>query len=428
MSICGKPTYTLVDSGSTHSFVSMVFAETLNRPMETLSYILCVASPTGGSMSCSTVFAACELFLGNVVLYVDVIPLDLRHFDVVLGMDWLAKYYATIDCTLKRVIFRPPRQNVFYFKEKGVVLPPYLISAIKVRKLMNKGCQGYLCSITTEPTMDIILDNIPVVRDFPNVFPNELPGQLVDREIEFTIDMIPGTQPIFKTPYRMSTIEMKKLKVQLQELLDEGFFRPSTSPWGAPILFVKKKDGILRLCIDYRELNKNGKVIAYASRQLRPYEKNHPTHDLELTTVFHYHSGKANTVAEALSRKNVGNLACLLTDQKELPLEFEKLKIEVVSFEQDSLIASMSVQPAIIEEIQQKQMIDELLKKICDELDTNPKPGFTIKNSMLKFQGRLYIPNYANLKRKILEETHNSMFAMHPRNTKMYQDLKLVYW
>ncbi|XP_028065219.1 uncharacterized protein LOC114268287 [Camellia sinensis] len=90
--ICGKPAYTLIDSGSAHSFVSMIFAETLNRPMETLSYTLCVASPTEESMLCSTVFAACELFLEHVVLYTDLIPLDMRHFDVVLDMDWLAKY------------------------------------------------------------------------------------------------------------------------------------------------------------------------------------------------------------------------------------------------------------------------------------------------------------------------------------------------
>ena len=81
---------------------------------------------------------------------------------------------------------------------------------MKVRKLINKGCQRYLCSPITEPTIDITLDNIPVVRDFPDVFPDELLGQLVDREIEFTIDIISGTQPISKSSYRMSTIEMKE--------------------------------------------------------------------------------------------------------------------------------------------------------------------------------------------------------------------------
>ena len=79
----------------------MAFAETVNRPMETLNYMLCVASPTGGSILCSTVFVACEFFLKNAILYAYLIPLDMRHFDAILGMDWLAKFYATIDCALK---------------------------------------------------------------------------------------------------------------------------------------------------------------------------------------------------------------------------------------------------------------------------------------------------------------------------------------
>ena len=104
--------------------------------------------------------------------------------------------------------------------------------------------------------MNVELNDIPIVKELPDVIPNELPGELVDKEIEFTIEPVPGTPPISKTPYRMATAEMKALKEQLQDLLDKGFIRPSTSPWGALVLFVKKKDGTLRLCIVYQELNK----------------------------------------------------------------------------------------------------------------------------------------------------------------------------
>ncbi|WRX14563.1 Reverse transcriptase domain - like 10 [Theobroma cacao] len=100
------------------------------------------------------------------------------------------------------------------------------------------------------------LENVPVVSEFPDVFPNELPGLPSDREFEFTIDLLSGTAPIFILPYRMAPVELNELKVQLKELVDKGFICPSTSPWGAPILFLKKKDGTLRLCIDYRQLNK----------------------------------------------------------------------------------------------------------------------------------------------------------------------------
>jgi hypothetical protein len=98
-------------------------------------------------------------------------------------------------------------------------------------------------------------DNIRVVRDFPDVFPEELPGMPPEREVEFVIDLLPGTAPISKMPYRMSVEELKELKQQLTKLQEAGYIRPSSSPWGAPILFVQKKDGSQQMCVDYRSLN-----------------------------------------------------------------------------------------------------------------------------------------------------------------------------
>ncbi|GKA65438.1 reverse transcriptase domain-containing protein [Tanacetum coccineum] len=100
------------------------------------------------------------------------------------------------------------------------------------------------------------LEDIPVVKEFPDVFPEDLPGLPPVRQVEFQIDLIPGAAPVARTPYRLAPSEMQELSNQLQELTDRGFIRPSTSPWGAPVLFVKKKDGSFRMCIDYRELNK----------------------------------------------------------------------------------------------------------------------------------------------------------------------------
>ena len=100
------------------------------------------------------------------------------------------------------------------------------------------------------------IKEVEVVKEFEDVFPKDLPGIPPDREIEFAIELIPGAAPVSKAPYRLAPMELKELATQLQELLDKGMIRPSVSPWGAPVLFVKKKDGSLRLCIDYRELNK----------------------------------------------------------------------------------------------------------------------------------------------------------------------------
>jgi hypothetical protein len=102
---------------------------------------------------------------------------------------------------------------------------------------------------------EFVGDNIRMVRDFPDVFPEELPGIPPDREVEFFIDLLPGTAPISKRPYRMSVEELKELKKQLTELQEAGYICPSSSPWGAPVLFVQKKDGSQRMCVDYRSLN-----------------------------------------------------------------------------------------------------------------------------------------------------------------------------
>nr|GFD05268.1 retrotransposon protein, putative, Ty3-gypsy subclass [Tanacetum cinerariifolium] len=113
----------------------------------------------------------------------------------------------------------------------------------------------------------------PIVSEFPDVFPDELPGLPPVREVEFSIELIPGAEPISKAPYRMDPIELKELKDQLQELLERGFIRPSVSPWGAPVLFVKKKDGIMRLCIDYQEHEDHLRTVLQTLRQEKLYAK-----------------------------------------------------------------------------------------------------------------------------------------------------------
>ena len=131
-----------------------------------------------------------------------------------------------------------------------------LINAMTASKMLRKGCQGYLSFVVDRRQEGTRLEDIPIVKEFLDVFPDDISGLPPDRAIEFVIELIPGTEPISIPLYRMAPAELKELKVQLEELLSKGFIRPSTSPWGAPVLFVKKKDGSLRLCIDYRQLNR----------------------------------------------------------------------------------------------------------------------------------------------------------------------------
>jgi hypothetical protein len=121
---------------------------------------------------------------------------------------------------------------------------------------VRKGCNLYAILALNEKGVAKCLEHLPVVREFADVFPEELPRMPSERDLEFTIDLKPGIEPIARTPYRMSTPELQELKMQLKELLDLGLIRPNLSLWGAPIIFIRKKDGFWRFCIDYDQLNK----------------------------------------------------------------------------------------------------------------------------------------------------------------------------
>ena len=122
--------------------------------------------------------------------------------------------------------------------------------------MLRKGCHGYLACVVSIELLQSKLEELPIVSECVDVFLEDLAGLSSNREIEFSIDLVPNTTPISKAPYRMAQLELRELQTQLRKLLDKGFIRPSVSPWGAPVLFVKKKDESMRLCIDYRELNK----------------------------------------------------------------------------------------------------------------------------------------------------------------------------
>ncbi|KAA0031864.1 ty3-gypsy retrotransposon protein [Cucumis melo var. makuwa] len=203
-----------------------------------------------------TLVKGCQIEITSHVIEVTLLVVDMLDFDVILGMDWLAANHASIDCSRKEVAFNPPSMASFKFKAEGSRLLPKVISAMRASKLLSQGTWSILASMMDTGEVDVSLSLEPVVSDYPDVLSEELPGLPPHREIEFAIELEPGTIPISRAPYRMAPAELKELKVQLQKLLDKGFIRPSVSPFGAVVLFVKKKDGSMRLCIDYRELNK----------------------------------------------------------------------------------------------------------------------------------------------------------------------------
>ncbi|GJV46064.1 putative reverse transcriptase domain-containing protein [Tanacetum coccineum] len=162
-------------------------------------------------------------------------PVELGSFDVIISMDWMAKNHTVIVCN-----------------EKVNCIPPRSTLRRDAKSILCKLCPRRMRTSKKEKR----LEDVSIVRNFPKVFLEELPGLPPTRQVEFQIDLVPGAAPVARAPYRLVPSEMQELSAQLQELSDKGYIRPSSSPWGAPVLFVKNKDGSFRMCIDYRELNK----------------------------------------------------------------------------------------------------------------------------------------------------------------------------
>ncbi|KAK1406306.1 hypothetical protein QVD17_41599 [Tagetes erecta] len=246
----------LFDTGADKSFVSVSFEPLLKYTRSKLSKPFTVEVATGKSVSVDSVLRDCIFNLNEHNFPIDLIPMQLGSFDVIVGMDWLAKVRAEVVCFEKYIRIPLPSGDTLKIYGERPSKGLNLLSCTKARNCLRQECIAFLAHVVGGKDKGKNVKDIPIIRDFPEVFPEDLPGLPPARSIDFRIDLIPGATPIAKSPYRLAPSEMQELSTQLQELVNKGFIRPSSSPWGAPVLFVKKKDGSFRMCIDYRELNK----------------------------------------------------------------------------------------------------------------------------------------------------------------------------
>ncbi|XP_073119992.1 uncharacterized protein [Henckelia pumila] len=223
--------YVLFDCGATHSFISKRFAKKLGLTPEILVEPFRVATPTSKTIETHRVHKDCVMTISEHIFQAELIQLPMVEFDAILGMDWLANNHALVDCRMKNVKLKAANLDEVIYHGK-VKEQKSLLSASQTWKAMKSGEEVYLAVVgEVNEEVALSLEDIPVVQEFSDVFPEELPGVMPDREVEFEINLVPGAAPISKAPYRMAPAELKELREQLQELLDKKQIRPSASPW-----------------------------------------------------------------------------------------------------------------------------------------------------------------------------------------------------
>ncbi|XP_075489663.1 uncharacterized protein LOC142528499 [Primulina tabacum] len=228
---------------------AQVHALTQDQAQDAPGGVIAVATLAGVYLMSREIVLNCVIrFEGNIMI-TNLIKLAMTDFDCILGMDVLTNYRATVDCFHGVIRFRPyygSKWN-FYGYDSQSRIP--LVSAMEMFRLLSIGNEGFLIyALDAKREERLKVSDISVVKDFPDVFPDEISGFPPQREIDLSIELMLGTNPISRAPYRLAPTKLKELKEQLQDLLEKGYIRPIMSPWGAPVLFVKKKDGTMRMC------------------------------------------------------------------------------------------------------------------------------------------------------------------------------------
>ncbi|GJZ06259.1 putative reverse transcriptase domain-containing protein [Tanacetum coccineum] len=440
----------LFDSGGDYSFVSTTFIPLLGMEPSDLGFSYEIEIANGQLVEIGKVIKDCKLEIDGHVFDINLIPFGSGSFDVIIGMDWLSDHRAEIICHEK--VVRIPLLDGKVLKVLGEKLKE------KVRKLISAKAK------------EKKHEEIVVVKDFPEVFPDDLSGLPPVREIEFRIELIPRAMPVAKSPYRLPPSELEELVGKLKELQDTSFIRPSSSPWGALVLFVKKKDGSFRMCIDYRELNKLTIKNRYplpriddlfdqliGSQYLSKIDLRSGYHQLRVReddipkTAFKSRYGHFEFTVMPFGLTNAPASKTREEHKEHLRLVLELLKKERLSkcvghIPLGGLIPLNRTTEGLDAVKSSKSFVDtsrtgsypdtrpicDPKKEACDEsarLQKGLDEMIELRcDGVLYYLDRIWVPLKGDERTLIMDEEHKSKYAVHPRADKMYYDLRDRYW
>ncbi|GKA94330.1 putative reverse transcriptase domain-containing protein [Tanacetum coccineum] len=432
----------LFNSGADRSFVSTTFSALLDVIPSTLDVSYAVELADGRIAETNTLLGGCTLGLLGHPFNIDLKHVELGSFDVIIGMDWLAKYHAVIVCD-EKIVRIPYGDEVLIIKgdgcDDGSKSKLSIISCNKTQKYIQEGCQVYLTQVTAKKADDKSeekrLEYVPTVRDFLEVFPEELPGLPPTRQVEFQIDLVPGAALVARSPYQLAPSEMQELSAQLKELSDKGFIRPSSSPWE------------LRFCLSKRKMDLFG-CVSTPLQGSRVYSK------IDLRSGYHQLRVREEDIPKMAFRTRYGHyefqnkkeheghlklILRLLKDEKLFAkfskCEFWLSKVQFLGHVIDS--EGIHVDPAKIESVKdwaspktltefpearkEENYITKDLHGMINKLEPRTDRTLCLNN-------RSWIPCFGDLRTLIMHESHKSKYSIHPGSDKMYQDSKKLYW
>ncbi|KAH0705892.1 hypothetical protein KY285_010419 [Solanum tuberosum] len=402
--------YTLLDPKASSSFVTPYVAMNFDVIPEQLSEPFSVSTPVGESILAKRVYRDCPIFFNRTSTMADLVELDMVDFDVILGMDWLHACYASVDCRTRVVKFQFPNEPVIELKSSSAVPKGRFISYLKARKLVSKECVYHLVRVNDSSVEIPHIQSVSVVKEFLEVFPDDLPGVPLEREIDYGIDIIPDTCPISIFPYSMAPAELKELKKT-----PYGHYEFMVMSFGlinVPAAFMNFMNRVFKPYLDMFVIIFIDDILIYSRN-----EEDHASHlrivlqtlkDIELYAKF-----------SKRFVKGFSSISSPLTKLTQKTVKFQWSEAYEKNFQE--LKKRLTTAPVLT-------LPECKANVVADALSMLSMCSTTHFEEDKKELAKLCVPLVDKLQERIMEEAHSSRYSIHLSSTKMYRDLTKVYW